>query len=366
MIESYSFEEAMPTSTKTEAVPSTMTTSTNGAERDIYDITIIGAGPTGLFAAFYAGMRKARTQIIDSLEEPGGALTAIYPEKYIYDVAGFPKVLAKDFVEQMYQQAMRDEPAVHLSEQVLNLERLEDGILKITTSKAVRHSKAVIIAGGVGAFEPKRLEVPGVEELTGKGIHYFAKRVEDFRNKNVVIVGGGDSAVDWALTLEPIATSVTVIHRSQFRAHEASVQELKESSVDLHYPKCEVTEVKAASNGRLGRVSFKNAEGEIATIDADELIVAVGFLADLGPLKSWGFELQKNQIVVDIVSMQTSIPGVFAAGDVCWYPAKFRLIATGAAEAVTAVNHAVVHNDPGTRLDPGHSTNIMAARDTAS
>jgi len=157
-----------------------------------------------------------------------------------------------------------------------------------------------------------------------------------------------------------------VIHRSQFRAHESTVQELVDSSVSLHYPKCEVTEVKPASHGRLGEVSFKNGDGEVSTIEADELIVAVGFLADLGPLKSWGFELQKNQIVVDIVSMQTSIEGVFAAGDVCWYPAKFRLIATGAAEAVTAVNHAVVHNEPGTRLDPGHSTNIMAARETAS
>jgi thioredoxin reductase len=353
----------MPFSSTTEAVPITMTTSTNGVERDIYDITIIGAGPTGLFAAFYAGMRKARTQIIDSLEEPGGALTAIYPEKYIYDVAGFPKILAKDLVEQMYQQAMRDEPDVHLSEQVLNLERLDDGILQLTTSKAVRYSKSVIICGGVGAFEPKRLEAPGVEELTGKGIHYFAKRVEDFRDKRVVIVGGGDSAVDWALTLEPIAKKVTVIHRSQFRAHESSVQELKASSVDLHFPKCEVTEVHAGDHGRLGAVSFKNGEGEITTIEADELIVAVGFLADLGPLKSWGFELHRNQIVVDIVTMQTNIPGVFAAGDVCWYPAKFRLIATGAAEAVTAVNHAVVHNDPGSRLDPGHSTNIMAARE---
>lgn len=343
-----------------------MTISTNGAERDIYDITIIGAGPTGLFAAFYAGMRKARTQIIDSLEEPGGALTAIYPEKYIYDVAGFPKILAKDLVEQMYQQAMRDEPDVRLSEQVLKLEKLDDGILELTTNNGVRHSKSVIICGGVGAFEPKRLVAPGVDGLTGNGIHYFAKRVEDFRDKKVVIVGGGDSAVDWALTLEPIATKVSVIHRSRFRAHESTVQELEASSVDLHFPGCEVTEVNANGDGHLSEVSFKNAAGEVASIEADELIVAIGFLADLGPLKSWGFELQKNQIMVDIVSMQTSIPGVFAAGDVCWYPAKFRLIATGAAEAVTAVNHAVVYNDPGSRLDPGHSTNIMAARDTAS
>ncbi len=343
-----------------------MTTTTNDAGRDLYDITIIGAGPTGLFAAFYAGMRKARTLIIDSLEEPGGALTAIYPEKYIYDVAGFPKILAKDLVEQMYQQAMRDEPDLRLDEQVQHLAKLEDGTFELTTSKAVRHSKSVIICGGVGAFEPKRLEAPGVEELTGKGVHYFAKRVEDFRDKRVVIVGGGDSAADWALTLEPIATKVTVIHRSKFRAHEATLQELEASSVDLNYPKCEISGVFAGDDGHLARVDFQNAEGAIVSVEADELIVAIGFLADLGPVKSWGLELQKNQIVVDIVSMQTNIEGVFAAGDVCWYPAKFRLIATGAAEAVTAVNHAVVYNDPGSRLDPGHSTNIMAAREGAS
>ena len=343
-----------------------MTTTSDGAERDIYDITIIGAGPTGLFAAFYAGMRKARTQIIDSLEEPGGALTAIYPEKYIYDVAGFPKILAKDLVEQMYQQAMRDEPDVHLNEQVESLVKGDDGIFELTTSKAVRYSKSIIICGGVGAFEPKRLEAPGVAELTGKGVHYFAKRIEDFRNKRVVIVGGGDSAADWALTLEPIATKVTVIHRSKFRAHESTLQELESSSVDMNYPKCEVAEVFAGDDGRLARVDFSNADGDIVAVEADELIVAIGFLADLGPLKSWGFELQKNQLVVDIISMQTNIEGVFAAGDICWYPAKFRLIATGAAEAVTAVNHAVVYIDPGSRLDPGHSTNIMAAREGAS
>ena len=178
-------------------------------ERDVYDITIIGAGPTGLFAAFYAGMRQARTQVIDSLEEPGGALTAIYPEKYIYDVPGFPKVMAKDFVEQMVLQAERDQPTMRLSEEVLNLELLDDGILCLTTTRGERYSKTVIICAGVGAFEPKRIDAPGVADLEGKGVHYFAKRVDDFREKDVVIVGGGDSAVDWAVTLEPVASHVT-------------------------------------------------------------------------------------------------------------------------------------------------------------
>lgn len=327
---------------------------------EIYDITIIGAGPTGLFAAFYAGMRQAKTLILDSLEEPGGALTAIYPEKYIYDVAGFPKVLAKDFVEQMVIQAGRDKPAVALNEEVTGLERQDDGLIKLTTSRCTRLSKAVIVCAGVGAFEPKRVDAPGVRELEGKGIHYFAKRVEDFRGKDVVIVGGGDSAVDWAVTLEPIARHVTVIHRSKFRAHEATVKEMESSRVELRYPGCEVAEVHVGADGRLHSVSYKNGDGEIYRIPAQEMIVAVGFVADLGPLKTWGFELQRNQIVVDHVSMATNIPGVFAAGDITAYPAKFKLIATGAAEAVTAVNHAVTYINPKARLDPGHSTNILS------
>jgi thioredoxin reductase (NADPH) len=335
----------------------------NAANIDLYDITIIGAGPTGLFAAFYAGMRGARTQIIDSLEEPGGALTAIYPEKYIYDVAGFPKVLAKDFVEQMLQQAMRDDPTLRLKEEVLELERRDDGILKLTTSNGERFSKTVIICAGVGAFEPKRLNVPGINELEGRGVHYFAKRIEDFRDKDVVIVGGGDSAVDWAITLEPVSRQVTLIHRSKFRAHEKTVRELEESTCNLHYPGFETVAVHADGEGRLEAITFKDAAGVEQTIPAQELIIAIGFLADLGPLKTWGLEVQKNQIVVDMVTMATNIPGVYGAGDIVTYPAKFKLIATGAAEAVTAVNHAVTYYDPKARLDPGHSTNIMAKRE---
>jgi thioredoxin reductase len=332
-------------------------------DRDIFDISIIGAGPTGLFAAFYAGLRGARTQVIDSLEEPGGALTAIYPEKYIYDVIGFPKVLAKDFVEQCLLQSERSEPVIRLSEEVLELEALSDGVIRLGTSRGERFSRTVIVCAGVGAFEPKRIEVPGIRELEGNGVHYFAKRVEDFRNKDVTIVGGGDSAVDWAVTLEPIARHVTLIHRSKFRAHAATVQELEASTVDLRYPGCEVVAVKAAPDGRLSGLTFKDGDGQEHEIPVQELIVAIGFVADLGPLKTWGFEIQRNQIVVDPLTMQTHIPGVFAAGDIASYPAKFKLIATGAAEAVTAVNHAVTHYDPKARLDAGHSTTIMEKRE---
>jgi len=332
---------------------------------DIFDITIIGAGPTGQFAAFYAGLRGARTQVLDALEEPGGALTAIYPEKYIYDVIGFPRVLAKDFVAHCDIQARQAEPTIRLSEQVLELEPLPDGLIRLGTTKGERWSRTVIVCAGVGAFEPKRLTVPGLRELEGNGVHYFAKRVEDFRDKHVVIVGGGDSAVDWAVTLEPVAAQVTLIHRSKFRAHEATVRQLEESTVDLNYPGCEITAINEGDDGRLTAVTFKNASGDERTIAADDLIVAIGFVADLGPMKTWGFELQRNQIVVDKMTMETGIPGVYAAGDVVTYPAKFKLIVTGAAEAVTAVNHAVTYYDPKARLDPGHSTNIMEKREKA-
>ncbi len=289
---------------------------------DIYDITIIGAGPTGQFAAFYAGLRGARTQVIDALEEPGGALTAIYPEKYIYDVIGFPRVLAKDFVAHCDIQARQAEPTIRLNEQVLELEVLPDGLIRLGTSKGDRWSRTVIVCAGVGAFEPKRLNVPGLRELEGKGVHYFAKRVEDFRDKHVVIVGGGDSAVDWAVTLEPVAAQVTLIHRSKFRAHEATVRQLEESTVDINYPGCEITAVHTGDDGRLSAITFKTTEGDERTIPADDLIVAIGFVADLGPMKTWGFELQRNQIVVDKTTMETGLPGVYAAGDVVTYPGQ--------------------------------------------
>jgi len=336
-------------------------------EETIADITIIGAGPTGLFAAFYATMRGANVRIIDSLEEPGGALTAIYPEKYIYDVGGFPKILAKDLVEQLVEQAYsRGTPDLCLKEEVTFLDRTDDGLVRLTTSNGVRLSKTVIITAGVGAFEPKKHAAPGVSELEGRGVHYFAKRVETFRDRHVVIVGGGDSAVDWGVTLEPIAKSLTLIHRSKFRAHESTVAELEASSATLHYPGFEVLGVTQGDDQRISSVRYKNADGEEWTIPCDELIVAIGFVADLGPLKTWGFELQRNQIVVDHTTMSTNIEGVYGAGDIVAYPAKFKLIATGFAEAITAVNHAVTYYDPSQRLDAGHSTNIVAKQEAAA
>jgi thioredoxin reductase (NADPH) len=332
----------------------------------VVDITIVGAGPTGLFAAFYAGLRGASVQIIDSLEEVGGQCSAMYPEKYIYDVIGYPKVLAKDFVAACLDQAIRSNPTIHLREQVQSLEPQPDGSFVLNTTRAQRRSKAVIIAAGVGAFEPTRLGAPGVDALEGKGIHYFAKHIEDFRDRNVVIVGGGDSAVDWAITLEPIAKTVNLIHRSKFRAHEATVAELEASTVTLHYPGYEVIDVRAGTDGRISGLTFRHLEGHTHDLDVDELICAIGFKADPGPIKTWNLQLNRNQVLVDQTSLQTNIPGVFAAGDIASYPAKFKLIANGAGEAVTAINHAIQYIDPTARLDAGHSTTIMEKREKAA
>ena len=189
-------------------------------------------------------------------------------------------------------------------------------------------------------------------------MHYFAKHIEDFRGKRVFIVGGGDSAVDWAITLGPIAETVTLIHRSKFRAHEHTVQQLLDGPADVYFPGYVTTAIHG--DDCLEAVTFVNNDsGEETTVDVDEMICAIGFKADLGPLKTWGLETQRNQIVVDKITMETNIPGVFGAGDIVTYPAKFRLIATGVAEAVSAVNHAVTRYNPDARLDPGHSTNIM-------
>jgi thioredoxin reductase (NADPH) len=329
----------------------------------IFDITIVGAGPTGLFAAFYAGLRGVSVQIIDSLEEVGGQCSAMYPEKYIYDVIGYPKVLAKDFVAACHEQALRADPTIHLREQVQSLEPLEDGTFVLHTNKAKRRSRSVIIAAGVGAFEPTRLGAAGVDALEGKGIHYFAKHIEDFRDRNVVVVGGGDSAVDWAITLEPIAKTVNLIHRSKFRAHESTVAELEASTVTLHYPGYEVVDVRQGDHGRIASLTFKHLDGTMKDLEVDELICAIGFKADPGPIKTWNLELQRNQVLVDQRTLQTNIPGVYAAGDIAAYPDKFKLIATGAGEAVSAVNHAVQYIDPAARLDAGHSTTIMEKRE---
>jgi len=335
-------------------------------QHDVFDTTIIGGGPVGLFAAFYAGMRGLKTKIIDSLPELGGQLIAVYPEKYIYDIAGFPKILAKDYVKGAVEQGLSTGAVPCLGETAQTIEWLDDaGYYRLVTDKGEHYTRTVIICAGVGSFEPKRLEAPGVREFEGRGVTYLVRSLEEFRDKDVVIVGGGDSAVDWALAVHPVARSTTLVHRSKFRAHERSVQQLHESPVTLYYPFYEVKEVRG--NAWLEEVVVHQTRtGEELVFPAQALIIAIGFAADLGPLKTWGFTIERNGIVVDPRTMSTGIPGIFAAGDVAVYPGKFKLIATGVAEAITAVNHAVVHIDPSARLDAGHSTNVMEKRERAT
>ena len=333
-------------------------------EQDVFDIAIIGGGPVGLFAAFYAGMRGARTIILDSLEELGGELMAIYPEKYIYDIAGFPRILAKDYIEPAVEQALSMGAEVSLKTEVTGLQRDESAnVVWLETTQGRLQTQTVIICAGIGAFEPKKLDVDGVERFEGgKGVHYFAKHLEEFRGKRVFIVGGGDSAVDWAMTLGPIAEEVTLIHRSRFRAHEHTVQQLVEGPTNCFYPDYVVKAVQG--NERLESVTFHNVKTEEEhTVEVDEMICAIGFVADLGPLKTWGLETERNQVRADPLTMATNIPGVYAAGDIATHGAKFKLIATGVAEAVIAVNNAVTYYNPDARLDPGHSTNIMEKRE---
>jgi thioredoxin reductase (NADPH) len=342
--------------------------SSNGAEAsqrvpdaEIFDVTVVGGGPVGLFAAFYAGLRGARTKIVDSLEELGGAVTALYPEKYIYDVAGFPKVLGKDLIANQVEQTAAVNEAVCLGEKAVALTRLEDqNLLQLATDKAVHYSRTLIIAGGVGAFNPRKLPAPGVEQFEGKGLVYFVRSLEVYRGKRVLIVGGGDSAFDWALALEPIAAYVALAHRTdRFRAHQASVDQCLASSVDVR-TFSEVAEVFGEES--VEAVTLKHAKtGTEERLGVDAIILALGFVADLGPIKEWGLQVQKNKIVVDWLTMGTTIPGVFAAGDIVTYPTKFDLIATGYAEAVTAANHCVHYIHPEKRLEPGHSSNMTAA-----
>lgn len=320
----------------------------------VYDITIIGGGPTGLFAAFYCGMRDATCKIIDALPELGGQLATLYPEKYIYDVGGFPKIRSRDLVEQLKEQAFsHNRPAVDLNERVEGLYRRDDGVFELTTDKQVHLSKAILVCGGIGVFTPKPLPGEGSERFP-HNISYFIDNLDRFRNKNVLVVGGGDSAVDFALMLENIAQHVVLIHRrDQFRAHEESVKQLQASKVDVRT----FHELQALSGrARLESATLiENRTKLTEEILIDEVVSGLGFSAALGPINEWGLEIDNNEIVVN-TKMETNVPGVYAAGDIVTYPGKVKLIATGFGEAPTAVNNAKTFIDPKARLSPGHSS----------
>jgi ferredoxin/flavodoxin---NADP+ reductase len=331
---------------------------------ELRDITIIGGGPTGLFGAFYAGMRGTSTRIIDSLPELGGQLTALYPEKDIFDVGGFPKILAKDLARNLVEQALQFDPEVLLDEQVDDLVR-EDGHFVLRCRSGDRASRAVVIAGGKGAFEPMGLEVPGYDDFLHRGVEYAVKDPEAYRDRTVVVVGGGDSALDWVLILKDVARRVVLVHRRDgWRAHRATVARMEAAvaagEVDLRT----FHEARAIEGAeRAERITiFDNRSDEDTVIGCDGVLTFLGFKPDLGPIARWGIEIDKSRIKVNSL-METNVPGIFAAGDIVDYPGKLDLIATGFAEAAIAVNNAVHFVDPKARVNPGHSTNMKIFKD---
>jgi thioredoxin reductase len=333
------------------------------AEQPLKDISIIGGGPTGLFAAFYAGMRGASARIIDALPALGGQLMALYPEKYIFDVAGFPKVLAKDLIRDMAAQGLQFGASTHLGEVVTGLRRVEEGDsghFVLETSEEDYPSRTIIIAAGIGAFEARKLGIDGEERFEEKGLYFKVLDPRQFEGQRVLLVGGGDSAFDWAVNLLGIAKSIMLIHRRDgFRAHQATINQVQ----DLHHQgKCQLRtfwEVKALhGNGGVERATlFNNKTKEEETIEIDAVIPLLGFHSDLGAIKEWGLDTEKADIRVDQV-MATNVPGIYAAGDITSYPGKLKLIATGTAEACIAVNNAVHRINPKAKVNPGHSSNM--------
>nr|WP_272908587.1 NAD(P)/FAD-dependent oxidoreductase [Alicyclobacillus tolerans] len=332
-----------------------MSTNQEGVRDElVVDITIIGGGPAGLFAAFYCGMRDVSCKIIDSLPELGGQLKTLYPEKYIYDVAGFPKIRAGELVDRLKEQTLQYDPKICLSEQVRNLVRRDDSLFELSTDKGTHLSKAVIIAAGIGVFSPRPLPAPNAKDYDGMGVDYYIDSLEKFRDQRVLVVGGGDSAVDYALMLETVASQVTLVHRrDRFRAHEESVKQLYESGVDV---KTFVELAEVHGDGRVEAVTLTNSKTkELEQLPVDCIVSGLGFSASLGPIKEWGLEIEGNEIVVS-TRMETNIPGVYAVGDIVTYPGKVKLIATGFGEAPTAVNNAKTYIDPQAKLSPGHSS----------
>lgn len=329
---------------------------------EIRDITIIGGGPTGLFALFYAGMRGATAQIVDALPDLGGQLTALYPEKYIFDVGGFPKILAKDFVKGLAEQAAQFKQPAHLGHRVVGLEE-RDGTFTLITDKDRFPSRAILIAAGIGAFSPRRLPQPCAQPWYGRGIYDVVTDPDQFRGRRVVIIGGGDSAFDWGTQLLARASRVTIVHRSdRFRAHDATVAQYQSAvaggAADL-FTFHELSDILCEGGpDRFTHLVIRDVKAKTTRrVDADVVLPMLGFVSDIGPLAEWGLRLEKDEIVVTS-TMETGRPGVYAAGDVTTFPGKLKLIATGFAEAATAVNQAVHWIYPEKKVAPGHSSNM--------
>ena len=334
--------------------------SSNG----VVDITILGAGPTGLAAAYYAGHRDASVRIVESLEQLGGQVAATYPEKHVYDVAGHPKILGQKLVDMCAEQGLQYGAEVILGEEAKTLERVDESgeeLFALATAKGGPYlSRALIVTAGHGAFEPRKLGVDDLDRWEGKGLHYFVRQKEVFKDKACVIVGGGDSALDWTLGLQDTARApIALVHRrDRFRALESSLNEAKkleeEGRVRIMTPH-EVREVHG--DGSIQAVSIENTTtGEVERVDCEALITLLGFHSHLGAIAEWGIELEgKRQLKVDPMTMETNLPRIYAAGDVAGYPGKITLITIGMGEAAIAANNAIAHIR-GEKVQPKYST----------
>ncbi len=328
------------------------------------EVAIIGAGPVGLFAVFECGMLGLRCHVIDALAIAGGQCSALYPEKPIYDIPGYPRILAGDLIERLREQATPFDPHYHLAQQVTALTPLaDDGWLLATSRQVSIRARAVIIAAGVGAFGPNRPPLAGIQTFEGRsegeGVHYLVGRREAYRGRRVVIAGGGDSAVDWALSLVEVAASVAIVHRrGKFRAAPDNVRRLEAlasaGAIELVVPY--QLHALEGDGAKLTAVVVRDLDGVEQRLPADALLPFFGLAQSLGPIAGWGLQMQKHHLAVDPATCATSLPGVFAIGDVVTYPGKLKLILTGFAEAAAAAHaiHPLVH--PGEALHFEHST----------
>lgn len=315
------------------------------------DLLIVGAGPAGLFATYYAGFRGLSVTVVDSLPELGGQISALYPEKAILDVAGFPEVSGRALVANLVEQAASASPTYFLERTAVTLANRDETVVVGLDDGTTIEANAVILTAGIGKFTPRAL--PAGDGWEGRGLTFFVPSFTEYADKDVVIVGGGDSAFDWAFHLRDIARSVTLVHRRDaFRAHQATVDAVLASDVEV-ITKAQVTRLVGETS--VGSVEITTNDGEVLTRPADAVIAALGFIADLGAMQQWGLDLDKRHIVVD-TAMRTNLPRVFAAGDITEYPGKVRLIAVGFGEAATAVNNAAVTIDPAAHVFPGHSS----------
>ena len=316
------------------------------------DMLIVGAGPAGLFGAYYAGFRGFSVTVVDSLPELGGQVSALYPEKEILDVAGFPTIKGRELVNDLVKQAATADPRYFLDRTVTSLVTDADSGVTVTLDDGTEIGcKVVVITAGIGKFAPRRL--PAGEGWEGRGRVFFVPSFEGYADKDIVIVGGGDSAFDWAHSLHPIARSVTLVHRrDKFRAHQATVDAVLASSTEV-VVNAEVTAI--SGDGQVEKVEITSKSGDVRTVPAQAVIAALGFVADLSAMAEWGLEFENRHIKVDS-AMRTNLPRVFAAGDITEYDGKVRLIATGFGEVATAVNNAAVVIDPAAHVFPGHSS----------